>query len=70
MPYTAEKQTEPIRWGIYHQDREFARETGDPCLAVLSATSKDEAEKCATLKGICGPTGLWADPLSKAQEPG
>ena len=63
-------RTEFVQWGIYHQDREFAREAGDPCLAVVSAPGKDEAEKEATLKGICGPTGLWAHPLPAAEEPG
>ena len=54
---------EPVRWGIYHQDREYAREAGDPCLAVVEATTKPEAEAEARRRGISGPTGLWAHQL-------
>ena len=51
------------RWGIYHQEREFAREVGDPCLGVVSARTKGEAESEARWQGISGPTGIWAHPL-------
>ncbi len=51
------------RWGIYHQDREYAREAGDPCLGAVEATTKPEAEAEARRRGISGPTGLWARQL-------
>jgi len=54
-----------IPWGIYHQEREFAREMGDPCLGIVSAQSKREAEIKARRLGLGGPTGLWANPLPK-----
>lgn len=53
-----------VRWGIYHQDREYAREMGDPCLGIVAAGSKLEAEAEARRQGISGPTGLWAHPLA------
>jgi hypothetical protein len=60
-------QTNPtagsIRWGIYHQEREFARELGDPCLGVVMARSKEEAETKAQQMGLWGLTGLWAHVL-------
>jgi hypothetical protein len=63
MPDAGSKQTGTIRWGIYHRDREWARETGDPCLAELTAPTKEEAEKEASLQGVRGPTGIWAHRL-------
>ena len=53
----------PARWGIYHRDREYAREAGDPCLGVVRAATKAEAEVEARRRGFAGPTGLWADRL-------
>lgn len=55
-------------WGIYHRDREFARESGDPCLGIVTASDKAEAENEATLQGISGPTGIWAHPLSDVKD--
>jgi hypothetical protein len=52
-----------VRWGIYHRDRELAREVGDPCLGVATAESKSEAESNARGRGMAGPTGIWAHPL-------
>ena len=52
-----------VRWGIYHQEREFAREVGDQCLGVVTARSKREAEDEARRQGLSGPTGIWAHPL-------
>lgn len=49
------------RWGIYHREREFAREMDDPCLGEVTARTKEEAESKAARRGISGPTGLWAD---------
>jgi len=54
-----------VRWGIYHREREFAREVSDPCLGVVRARSKGKAEANAQRKGISGPTGIWAYPLEK-----
>lgn len=54
------------RWGIYHAEREFARETGDPCLGVVIARNKREAEWKAQRAGLSGPTGIWAHPLADA----
>jgi len=68
VPAAAKKQTRTIRWGIYHRDREWARETNDPCLAVVNAADKKEAEDQAGLEGICGPTGIWAHPLPDNEE--
>ena len=52
-----------VQWGIYHRCREFAREIGDPCLGIVRARTKSQAETVAWRKGIIGPTGLWAHPL-------
>jgi hypothetical protein len=68
MPDAATKQTEIVRWGIYHRDREWARETGDACLAVMNAAHKEGAENQPRLDGICGPTGLWAHQLPNTEE--
>ena len=53
-----------VRWGIYHQDREYAREMGDPCLGIVQAGGKLEEETEARRQGISGPTGLWAHPAA------
>lgn len=68
MSETLTKQTCSIRWGIYHQDREFARETGDPCLGVVIANDKQSAEIKTGLEGLSGPTGIWAHPLSNTNK--
>ena len=52
-----------IQWGIHHQDRELAKELGDPCLGVLKARTKRQAEAKASCQGLSGPTGVWAHPL-------
>ena len=65
MRSTAQNRTGSIRWGIYYQEREFAREVGDPCLGVVTARSKREAEDEARRRGISGPTGIWGHPLPK-----
>ena len=63
MKRTAERRTSSIRWGIYHQEREFAREVGDPRLGVVTARSKPEAKDEARRRGLSGPTGIWMHPL-------
>ena len=42
MNSTAETRIGSVRWGIYHQEREFAHEVGDPCWGVVTARSKRE----------------------------
>lgn len=52
------------RFGIYYRDREFAREMGDPLLAVVFADSLDEALDLAEQSGISHyGAGLWAWPF-------
>ena len=63
MKSIAEKWIGLARWGIYHQDRESAREVGDRCLGVASAPTNAEADLQTWRQGLCGPTGLWAHPL-------
>ena len=63
MRIAGRKARAEIRWGIYHQEREFAREVGDPRLGVVTARTKGEAEAKARRQGISGPTGLWAHSL-------
>jgi hypothetical protein len=63
MNPTAQRHTASRRWGIYHQEREYAHEVGDPCLGVVWARRKAEAEAKARRRGLSGPTGLWAHPL-------
>ena len=63
MKSTSRKARAPIRWGLYHRDREFAREAGDPCLGVVTARSKEQAEAKAGRRGFTGPTGIWGHPL-------
>jgi hypothetical protein len=68
MKLSAQERTGPLRWGIYHQEREFAREVGDPCLGVVTAQTKREAEMKARRRGCSGPTGLWAHRLPDAAD--
>ena len=58
-------------WEIYHRDREYARECGDPLLGTVLAGSKEEAEAKA-LAGqwhkppqgmLIATSGLWAVPV-------
>src|ERR1035438_216871 len=44
-------------WGIYHTDREYARELGDPLRTVVEAPSKLIAEETAARLGFGDP---WA----------
>ena len=67
MRLTATEKSGFPRWGIYHQEREFAREMGDPCLGVVNARTKSEAEAKARCRGLSGPTGLWAHRLPDAR---
>jgi hypothetical protein len=48
-------------WGIYHTDREFAREVGDPIRTVVEAPTKVAAEEAAAKLGFSNP---WAHPIT------
>jgi hypothetical protein len=48
-------------WGIYHTDREYARELGDPLRTVVEAHSKLIAEETAAQPGFGDP---WAHPVN------
>lgn len=51
-------------WGIYHTDREFARELGDPIRTVVEAPTKAAAEEVAAKLGFSAP---WAHPVTAEQ---
>jgi hypothetical protein len=48
-------------WEIYHTDREYARELGDPLRTVVEAPSKLIAEETAAQLGFGDP---WAHPVN------
>jgi hypothetical protein len=52
------------QWGIYHSDREYAREVGDPIRTVVEAPTKRAAEEAAARLGFSDP---WASPLPAEQ---
>jgi hypothetical protein len=52
-------------WGIYHTDREYAREMGDPLRTVVEAPNKLIAEETAAQLGFGDP---WAHPVNSATE--
>jgi hypothetical protein len=43
-------------WGIYHTDREYARELGDPLRTVVEAPTKLIAEETAARLGFGDPS--------------
>src|SRR6266536_4975447 len=47
-------------WGIYHTDREYGREMGDPLRTVVEAPTKLAAEELAAKLGFGDP---WAHPV-------
>ncbi|MBK9140588.1 MAG: hypothetical protein IPM17_17840 [Verrucomicrobia bacterium] len=51
-------------WGIYHRDREYAREMGDPLRTVVEAPTKPAAEDTAARLGFNDP---WAHPVTTEQ---
>ena len=51
-------------WGIYHTDREYARELGDPLRTVVEAPNKLIAEETAAHLGFGEP---WAHPVNSLQ---
>ena len=48
-------------WGIYHTDREHARELGDPLRTTVEAPTKSAAEEAAAKLGFNSP---WAHPVA------
>lgn len=48
-------------WGIYHTDREHAREVGDPLRTTIEAPTKIAAEDAAAKLGFNDP---WAHPIA------
>ncbi|MFO1513323.1 MAG: hypothetical protein U1F83_10485 [Verrucomicrobiota bacterium] len=48
-------------WGIYHTDREQARELGDPLRTTIEAPTKVAAEEEAAKLGFGDP---WAHPIA------
>jgi hypothetical protein len=48
-------------WGIYHTDREYAHESGDPLRTVVEAPIKLIAEETAARLGFGDP---WAHPVN------
>lgn len=57
---TTESVMPEIEWNIGYLDREYARDRGDPVLAVIKARTKSEAEQKAAKQGIGGVHGVWA----------
>ena len=53
-----------LLWGIYHTDREYTRELGDPLRTVVEAANKSSAEEAARRLGLDAP---WAHPVSADQ---
>jgi hypothetical protein len=51
-------------WGIYHDDREYARVHGNPLRTVIEAPTKLAAEEEATRLGFSEP---WAHPVSQEE---
>ena len=51
-------------WGIYHTDREYAHELGDPLRTVVEASSKLIAEETAAQLGFGDP---WAHPVTSEE---
>ncbi len=51
-------------WGIYHTDREYAREVGDPIRTVVEAPTKNAAQETAARLGFNDP---WAHPITAEQ---
>ena len=64
MKETNAAESSPELWGIYHLDREYARELGHPLRTVIVAPSKEEAEWQAVDLGFDRP---WAHPVTESQ---
>lgn len=61
---TLTPQTGNRLWGIYHTDREYAREQGDPLRMVIEARTKIAAEDLAAHLGFSEPS---AQPITVEQ---
>ena len=64
MSTTATLKSGNQLWGIYHRDREYAREMGDPIRTVVEAPTKLAAEEAAARLGFNEP---WAHPVTTEQ---
>jgi hypothetical protein len=64
MSTTATSKAGNQLWGIYHTDREYARELGDPLRTVVEAPTKLAAEEAAARLGFSDP---WAYPVTTEQ---
>lgn len=64
MKTTAPSKPDTQLWGIYHTDREYARELGDPLRTVVEAPTKLIAEETAARLGFGNP---WAHPVTSQQ---
>ncbi len=60
MKTSAKTEAAEQVWGIYHLDREYARELGDPLRTVVRAASKEDAERQAERLGF---GSAWAHPV-------
>jgi hypothetical protein len=61
MKTTAPSKPDTQLWGIYHTDREHARELGDPLRTTIEAPTKIAAEEAAAKLGFGDP---WAHPIA------
>ena len=64
MKTTATLKSGKQLWGIYHTDREYARELGDPLRTVVEAPNKLIAEETAAQLGFGDP---WAHPVNSEE---
>ena len=64
MNESAHRGLENRLWGIYHVDREYAREMGDPLRTVIEAPNKMAAEETAARLGF---GEAWAQPIAPDQ---
>jgi hypothetical protein len=61
MKTSATRKSGKRLWGIYHTDRKYARELGDPLRTVVEAPNKLIAEESAAQLGFGDP---WAHPVN------
>jgi len=64
MSTTATLKSGNQLWGIYHTDREYAHEMGDPLRTVVEAPNKVAAEEAAARLGFSEP---WAHPVTSEE---
>jgi hypothetical protein len=51
-----------VKFAIYHREREYAREMGDPRLAEVDAPTQGEAERMTADMGVTGTLALPVTP--------